>query len=365
MAPTDQHTPRETIRHVDELDYTLPAELIAQNPPERREDARLLIVDRTSGPLHDAAMIDLPDLLRAGDLLVMNDTKVLPARFSARRATGGRVEGLFVEEDAPGRWRVMLKGSRRLHVEEELTTADRSAHTVTLRLTEFLEGGHWRVAVTPAEPAEVTLERIGNAPLPPYIRRGGRQADVDQEDRKRYQTIYARVPGAIAAPTAGLHLTEALLERVRERGVDTGFVTLHVGVGTFKPIAVERLADHPMHAERYELPEPTAAAARLCRREGGRIVAVGTTTVRVLESAATGDPDEPVRVSGGSTDLFIRPPHTFRAVDVLLTNFHLPRSTLLALVMAFAGVDTIRRAYAHAVENRYRFYSFGDAMLIM
>jgi len=235
-----------------------------------------------------------------------------------------------------------------------------------MTLLEACGEGHWQVRVDCRDPADEVLERIGLTPLPPYIRRMSSDATIDATDRSRYQTVYARRPGAVAAPTAGLHLTESMLDRIRERGVEIAFVTLHVGPGTFKPIAADRLADHVMHEEKYELPEVTAQAAERCRGRGGRIVAVGTTTVRVLETAARNG-DDFARLSPGrrSTDIFIYPPYSFRVVDALLTNFHLPRSTLLALVMAFAGAERMRRAYAYAVAQAYRFYSFGDAMLIV
>jgi S-adenosylmethionine:tRNA ribosyltransferase-isomerase len=225
--------------------------------------------------------------------------------------------------------------------------------------------GYWRVVVDQAGPAEQVLERIGETPLPPYIHRDPGQSGADEADRSRYQTVYAVKPGAIAAPTAGLHLTDALLDRLRAGGVETAFVTLHVGVGTFKPIGVDQAAQHVMHAERYEVTSEAEEAVRACRARGGRVVAVGTTTVRVLESAAADDTDDRlIRPGSGSTELFIYPPYRFHVVDGMLTNFHLPRSTLLAMVMALAGVETVRRAYRHAVDQRYRFYSYGDAMLI-
>ena len=349
-----------------DLDYELPPSFIAQQPAARRDDARLLVVDRATGNVRDDHIAELPRLLRPGDLLVLNDTKVLAAKFTARRATGGAIPGLFVAVEEAGRWRVMLQGSRRLHVGERLTVATTTGDPVALTLEEDFGEGQWRVHVTPGGTPEETLDRIGQTPLPPYIRRGTDAPMTDAEDRTRYQTVYARRPGAIAAPTAGLHLTDPLLQRIREAGVETAFVTLHVGVGTFKPIAVDDLSRHDMHAERYELPEQVADAVRACRRRNGRVVAVGTTSVRVLESAASESiEDRVVELQRGSTNLLIYPPYRFRVVDALLTNFHLPRSTLLALVMAFAGMDLTRRAYQHAIDVRYRFYSYGDAMLIL
>ena len=349
-----------------DLEYTLPEGMIAQRPLPRRDDSRLLVLDRTTEELRDGCIGDLPELLRPGDLLVLNDTRVLPARLIGRRRTGGRVRGLFVGEDKPGEWRVMFEGSRRLRVGESLTLTGGEAEEVTLHLLESLPRGHWRARVDAEESAEQILSRVGRTPLPPYIGRKDTDPAIDREDRSRYQTVYASRAGAIAAPTAGLHLTADLLDKIHTRGVETTCVTLHVGVGTFQPIEVDDVSRHVMHAEWYEVTPETATAVRQCRERNGRVVAVGTTSVRVLETAAA-DRDYPrtVRPSSGMTELFIHPPYRFRMVDALLTNFHLPGSTLLALIMALAGVESIRRAYAHAIEQSYRFYSYGDAMLIV
>lgn len=368
-----------------DLAYDLPADRIAQHPLPNREDSRMLIVDRKTGELHDALIVDLPNYLQADDLLVMNDTKVLPARLNLNRATGGRVGGLFLEELEPMIWRVMLEGSRRLKVSEKLSDAQQ---TVSVELLAYEGEGVWRVEVvdqtgrnTGDIDLESTLERIGSTPLPPYIRRSDSTSDDDALDRERYQTVYAKRVGAIAAPTAGLHLTGELLDKIKSLGVATAYVTLHVGAGTFKPISVDRLEDHPMHEEWYEIDEATASAVNHCRGLGGqgqgqgrgRVVAIGTTSIRVLESAAAKPLDNAdkqttlnhLQPKSGMTDLFIYPPYSFRVVDVLLTNFHLPNSTLLALVMALAGKDFVRRAYQHAIEKEYRFFSYGDAMLIV
>jgi len=233
-----------------------------------------------------------------------------------------------------------------------------------LELAEDLGNGQWRIRTERDDPAEVVLDEIGRTPLPPYIQRKDDDVDLDAADRRRYQTVYARRAGAIAAPTAGLHFTPVVLKALEVRGVQSAFVTLHVGAGTFKPITVERVSQHVMHSEWYELPTDTAEAVRACRERRGSVVAVGTTSVRVLESAAEGGPSRTVVPGSGRTELFIFPPHEFRVVDGLMTNFHLPRSTLLALVMAFAGIDLTHRAYQHAIDERYRFYSYGDAMFI-
>jgi len=349
---------------VSDLDCALPDDLIAQHPLPNREDSRLLVVDRATGTLNDRGVTDLPDLLTPGDLLILNDTRVLPAKFTARRRTGGRVRGLFVLEERPGDWRVMLEGSRRLRAGESLDVIAAGKAAGTMRLLDQYGQGEWRVAVNCRGTVEQVLERIGQTPLPPYIKRDNGDRTTDLEDRARYQTVYARRDGAVAAPTAGLHLTDSLLERIGEAGVVIAYVTLHVGLGTFKPIDVAEITQHEMHSERYEVTEETARGVRQCRERGGRVVAVGTTAVRTLESSAVPGLQRVVQAGSGATDLFIYPPYDFRVVDVMMTNFHLPRSTLLALVMAFAGMDLARRAYEHAIAERYRFYSYGDAMLI-
>lgn len=345
-----------------DLEYNLPEELIAQQPPARRDDARLLMIDRKTGTLRDSFICDLPESLNPADLLILNDTRVIPARFVARRISGGRMEGLFVSEISHGLWSVMLERSRRLRVGEQLIAGE-SPSELRITLLESFGEGHWKVQVDSAESPFGLLSRIGQTPLPPYIHRSASNAATDITDRERYQTVYASKPGAVAAPTAGLHLTREILDRIHNRGVEASFVTLHVGVGTFKPISVEHISAHKMHGESYDVPAATADARQRCIERGGRVVAVGTTVFRVLESVfgqacGTGK-------LYGTTNIFIYPPHRPSAVDVLLTNFHLPRSTLLALVMAFAGVDLTRRAYQHAIAARYRFYSYGDAMLIL
>ncbi len=350
---------------LSDLEYSLPEELIAQHPLPSREDSRLLVVDRMTGRLRDLHIRDLPGLLRAGDLVMLNDTKVIPAKFMARRRTGGRVRGLFLLEENCGEWRVMLEGSRRLRVGESIDLVPKGVVAGAMRLVHDYGKGEWRATVDCDGSVEQVLDRIGQTPLPPYIRREDGDSHRETEDRSRYQTVYARRRGAIAAPTAGLHLTEQLLDRIRAAGVEIAYVTLHVGVGTFKPIDVDKIEQHHMHSERYELTVETAQAVRQCRERGGLVVAVGTTTVRVLESMVEPGERRLVRAGSGSTELFIYPPYDFRVVDALLTNFHLPQSTLLALVMAFAGVDVVRRTYEHAIVQRYRFYSYGDAMLIV
>ncbi len=353
---------------VEQFDFDLDPERIAQQPLERRDAARLMHVDRAGGALADHRFSDVPELLDPGDLLVLNDTRVLPAKFALRRATGGRIEALFVEARPDGAWTVMLKGARRCKPGERLGVC--GAEATGLDLQENLGKGRWRVCPDPpCRPSEL-LEQVGSAPLPPYIRRTGPDRAGDEqarEDRQRYQTVFSRKPGAVAAPTAGLHFTPELLEALDRRGVDRTFVTLHVGLGTFLPVEVDRPEEHTMHSERYELPAETAEAIARTRQRGGRVVAVGTTTVRVLETVAAAGAVGP---AAGTTDIFLYPPARFRCVDALITNFHLPRSTLLMLVAAFAapgttdGIEWMLEAYRQAIVRGYRFYSYGDAMLI-
>ncbi len=342
--------------HLTEFDYDLPPHLIAQEPSPQRDQSRLLLVRRRDATLAHHVFRDLPDLLSPGDLLVLNDTRVLPARLLGRRArTGGKWEGLFLRQLPDGLWELMCQTRGRLHEGEVIKV---EPGPLRLRLVAKTPERHWfAVPEPPGSPVEL-LARHGQIPLPPYIRKGR----ADDGDRERYQTVYARQPGAVAAPTAGLHFTPEVFEALRRRGIGTAYVTLHVGPGTFQPIQVEDVTRHQMHREWGELPEATAAAISECRGRGGQVVAVGTTTVRVLEAvAATG----PLRPWSGETELFIYPPYEFKLTDALVTNFHLPRSSLLLLVSAFAGIDLIRKAYNTAVEEGYRFYSYGDAMLIL
>jgi S-adenosylmethionine:tRNA ribosyltransferase-isomerase len=356
----------------DDFDYPLPAELIAQCPPQRRDASRLMRLDRAGGVVSHHCFGELPGLLRADDLLVMNDTRVLPARLLCRRGTGGRIEGLFVAQRRLGLWEVLLRGAGRCRIGEVLTAAGGpdapAGEPAALTLMEDLGQGHWLVAVAPAQEAAELLERIGSTPLPPYIRRqAGRESATD---RSRYQTVYAARSGAVAAPTAGLHFTPELLEALAARGIERAFVTLHVGIGTFTPVKAADVAGHTMHAEWYNLPPQTAEAISRARRHGRRIVAVGTTSVRVLQTAAAQNAGGELTACSGATSIFIYPPAEFIAVDAMITNFHLPKSTLLMLVAAFCqpggtgGIAMIKSAYAAAVAAGYRFFSYGDAMLI-
>lgn len=336
------------------LDYDLPAELIAQQPLAERRATRLLVVDRDDGHMHSFTRV-LPELL-APALVVVNDTKVIPARIHGQKATGGKVELLLVEplEAGSDTWRVLGKSSKPLRGGVRLNFGELEGEVVG----EVSEHAHLRVRFDRAGDALLDfLQRHGEMPLPPYIRRANGAAD-----HARYQTIFADAVGAVAAPTAGLHFDETLVNELKSAGHEFARVTLHVGPGTFRPVRSETLEEHPMHDERYVLPQATADAIDDARARGRAVLAVGTTTVRVLEACAIGEGR--VRAAVGRTDIFIQPGYRAQVVDHLLTNFHLPRSTLLALVMAFGGIETVRAAYASAVESRYRFFSYGDAMLI-
>jgi S-adenosylmethionine:tRNA ribosyltransferase-isomerase len=333
-----------------DFDYPLPPELIAQTPVEPRDAARLLVLDRAAGTLAHQHVRDLPELLRPGDLLVVNRSRVLAARVLGRLPTGGRVELLLLRRLAPGRWQALTRPARRLRPGAVIEVP--ASASLRLRVVGVEDEGLRQVELADGPDAEPALLAAGAAPLPPYIRRW-------TGNPERYQTIFAREPGSAAAPTAGLHFTPELVRRLEAAGVELAEIVLHVGLDTFRPVTEADPAAHRMHAEAFLLPPETTARLGAARAEGRRVVAVGTTCVRTLETwAATG-------ASSGWTALFIRPGYQFRAVDALLTNFHLPRSTLLMLVSAFAGRDRILDAYAEAVARRYRFYSFGDAMLIV
>ena len=332
-----------------DFDFQLPERLIAQHPPERRGASRLLHVG--GAELADRMFVDLPQLLHENDLLVLNDTRVLKARLFGSKESGGRVEVLV--ERVLGEHEVLAQGraSKSPKTGSRLLLADELPVTVLGR-----EGEFFHLRFEGVEPAAELLEKYGMLPLPPYITHA-----AGAEDEERYQTVFAREPGAVAAPTAGLHFDEPMLAALQEHGVHQARVTLHVGAGTFQPVRVEDTADHVMHSERYTIPQATVNAISETRANGGRVVAVGTTSLRALESAAAGGE---LQAGEGETNLFITPGYQFKVVDVLLTNFHLPKSTLLMLVCAFGGMGEILAAYRHAVEQEYRFFSYGDAMLI-
>ena len=414
----------ESALEISDFDYDLPPDRIAQEPARPRDASRLLVLDRLSGAVTHHRFHELPELLAPGDLLVLNDTRVLPAAFTARRAGGARIEGCFLRVLESGLWEVLLAGRGRIRQGEALALADAAgAHQAEIKLVARGDGGTWHVrppagiSASPcvagyAEQGEAValLNRIGRPPLPPYIRRDGPAAALrkgtvpfsqearkgysplgataalrkgtvpfSQEarkgyspldataalaatDREDYQTIYARRDGAVAAPTAGLHFTQQVFERLAARGIERAAITLHVGLGTFQPVRARRLADHRMHEEYFEIGAETADRINRARDAGRRIVAVGTTTARALETAAG---DGGLRAMRGWTHLFIRPPYEFRITGALVTNFHLPRTTLLVLVAALAGRERVLAVYEEAIRAGYRFYSYGDAMLIL
>jgi S-adenosylmethionine:tRNA ribosyltransferase-isomerase len=337
--------------HIGEFDYHLPEDLIARYPLPQRSASRLLHVDAVSGGLTDRMFTELPDLLEPGDLVVFNDSRVIKARLRGEKASGGRVEVLVERILGEHEALVHLRASKKPRAGSRLWLAGAIEAEVLDRAGEF-----FRLRFDPARSVLEWLEMHGEVPLPPYIDRA-----PEAEDAHRYQTVYARAPGSVAAPTAGLHFDAQMMERLQALGIRTARVTLHVGAGTFQPVRVEQVQDHRMHSERYVVPPETVTAVEAARTGGGRILAVGTTSLRTLEAAAAGGR---LTAGSGETELFITPGYRFRVVDRLLTNFHLPRSTLLMLVYAFGGVELMRRAYAHAVEARYRFFSYGDAMLI-
>jgi S-adenosylmethionine:tRNA ribosyltransferase-isomerase len=335
----------------NEFSYDLPEELIAQFPSGNRGESRLLCMDRSSGRLEDRRFAGIVEVLKPHDLLVFNDTRVIPARLYGRKETGGRVE-IMVER---------ILGESRMLAQMRFSKPPRPGSLITLDNDLKLaitgrEGGMFVLELQGARPVSEVLAEVGHMPLPPYIQRN--DAPIDQE---RYQTVYARHPGAVAAPTAGLHFSEEIFRQLEQHGIATAYLTLHVGAGTFQPVRAENIEDHKMHSEYLEVGADVCEKVIRARSRGGRVIAVGTTSVRSLETAAQSGKLEPY---AGETDIFITPGYDFRVVDGLITNFHLPESTLLMLVCAFAGRDSVLRAYQHAIEQKYRFYSYGDAMFV-
>jgi S-adenosylmethionine:tRNA ribosyltransferase-isomerase len=359
----------------DFFDYHLPPELIAQEPCAERDKSRLLVVRRSTQSIEHCIFDELPELLNPGDLLVLNDTRVVPARLVGKRArTGGRWEGLFLRELPEKSWEILSKSRGKLQCGEAIEV---EPGALRLHLIDKTSQGHWLVRPESEGTSALTtlqlLNRFGQVPLPPYIRKG----QAEPADRERYQTVYARQAGAVAAPTAGFHFTPRVFDLLLKRGINWTFVTLHVGLGTFLPIQPPDVRRHVMHREWGDLSEEAAKSIINCKAQGGKVVAVGTTSARLLETVAANPTPNPLPDSEqgqrsevfypwqGETDLFILPPFQFRAVDALITNFHLPRTTLLLLVSAFGGSNLIHRAYQAAIEERYRFFSYGDAMLVL
>lgn len=338
---------------VNDFDYQLPPELIAQRPVEPRDSSRLLVLDRSTKTISDRIFSELPSLLESGDLLVFNDTKVIPARlFATKEGGSARIEVFLLKQVERSRWECLVRPGKRVKPGVKLRFEDGVIGSVQ----ETTPAGG-RIIEFPREiDFREWLERTGQVPLPPYI-------TAPIADPERYQTVYAQVEGSVAAPTAGLHFTEALFQELERRGVQRGFLTLHVGLGTFRPVKVERVEDHQMHAEAFTLPTALVERIAATKKAGKRVIAVGTTVVRVLESQA--DASGRLCAGSGETAVFIYPGYRFKTVDALITNFHLPRSTLLMLVVAFAGREFVLAGYDHAIKNNYRFFSFGDAMLIL
>lgn len=341
----------------DLFNYDLPPELIAQHPPERRELARMMVLHRDSGLIEHKYITDIVDYLQKPDVLVLNNTKVIPARiFGHKAASGGKVELLLLDEKTSGEWKVLMKTSRRPKVGDELVLCSGKAKAIML---QDGEQGEALLKIESERPLMEVLDEEGVPPLPPYIARKEQTAEQVEEDKNRYQTVYASEPGAAAAPTAGLHFTPEIFTALNERGVSKAELTLHVGLGTFRPVSAEIITDHEMHYERYAVSAAAASTIAAAKNEGGRIVAVGSTSVRTLESVA------PIQAAEGATNIFIYPPYQFKNVDVILTNFHLPKSTLLMMMSAFAGRELMLKAYETAVASNYRFFSYGDCMLIL
>ena len=353
-----------------DFDYFLPPELIAQHPLPQRDLSRLLVFNRSTRSIEHKSFHDFPAFFSPGDLLVVNNSKVVPARLRAlKKATGARIEVFLLEEISPSEWWCLLKPGKRVQPGTQLTLLDRtkSETSISAQIEEKNDEGHYRLSFSSQNPLRLEFNRIGEVPLPPYIERQG--TGPAEEDDQRYQTVFARSEGSVAAPTAGLHFTPQILDSIRQAGATIAEVTLHVGLGTFAPVKTDSLESHIMHEERFSLSAETAEAILECKRRGKKVFAAGTTSLRVLETVAA--QTDGIRATDGSTRLFLYPPAEFRLVDALLTNFHLPQSTLLMLISAFAapgstdGIDWIRRAYAEAIRERYRFFSYGDAMLIL
>jgi S-adenosylmethionine:tRNA ribosyltransferase-isomerase len=344
---------------LSEFNYRLPPERIAQTPADRRDESRLLVMHRGAALVEHRLFSDLVDHIRPDDVLVLNDTRVMPWKVTGRRTTGGAIEGLLIRSRPDGTWRAIFKSHGTLLPGERLRLLDRR---LTAHLIAKDAEGVWTMRFDEPDPQAI-LEEFGFAPVPPYIKRGLERDELAELDRARYQTVFARRPGAIAAPTAGLHFTPELLDRIKRRGAAVVELTLHVGMGTFQPVKVDQIERHRMHSEHYELSAEAADVINRRRAAGGRIIAVGTTVVRVLETCA--DEQGILTPGAGETQIFIHPPWRFRAADALVTNFHLPQTTLLMLVCAFAGRERVLAAYEEAVRMRYRFFSYGDAMLIL
>lgn len=349
---------------VDDFDYYLPQELIAQRPAEKRDSSRLLVADRNSGEVYHRRFCDIIDYLEEGDHLILNDSKVLPARiFGERKGTGAKIEFLLIKRIEGDRWETMVRPGRRVKPGDDIIFGEEGTENfLTAHVLDYGEDGTRIVEFEYEGIFMEILEALGSMPLPPYIER-----QSDDADKDRYQTVYCRQEGSVAAPTAGLHFTEELLRKAEDKGVKLCYVTLHVGIGTFRPVKADKVEDHHMHFEEYYIDEETAEAVNKAKREGRRIISVGTTSTRTVESAAFFDEDAgtyQIKSGAGSTDIFIYPGYEFKIVDSLITNFHLPKSTLLMLISALYDREKILKIYEEAVREKYRFFSYGDAMFI-
>ena len=342
--------------HINDFDYFLPEELIAQHPADKRDQSKLLVIDRQSGGLEHKHFYNILEYLNSGDCLVMNNSKVIPARlFGVKEKTGAKIEFLLIKRIKGDIWEAMVRPGKKLHIGDRVSFAEDGS--MNAEILEHGEDGTRIVRFEHEGDFLDLLDRIGKIPLPPYIDRAS-----DEEDKDRYQTVYCKEEGSVAAPTAGLHFTEELIEKAKEKGVRIAYVTLHVGIGTFRPVKCDIIEEHKMHFEEYEIDEENAAIINNTKKEGGRIISVGTTSTRTVESAA--DEDGTVIAGRGNTDIFIYPGYRFKVIDCLITNFHLPKSTLLMLISALYNRENILEIYKQAVENQYRFFSYGDAMFI-
>jgi len=338
---------------LSDFNYYLPENLIAQSPYDKRDECRLLILDKVTGKTEDKYFYEIVDELNAGDVLVLNDSRVIPARlFAKRKDTGADVEVFLIRPMSAGRWECMVRPGKKARTGRELYIGD-----ISLKVEDEMENGNREISFDCEGDLDEKLKSVGEMPLPPYIHE-------KLDDPEKYQTVYAKYDGSVAAPTAGLHFTEELLSKIKDKGVEICFVTLHVGIGTFRPVKTENILEHKMHEEYYIFPKDTAKKIELAKKEGRRVVSVGTTACRVLETVGKKFQDLNFAYDCGLTDIFIYPGYDFRVVDALITNFHLPQSTLIMLVSALAGRENIMRAYNEAVEKKYRFFSFGDAMFI-
>lgn len=344
---------------LSEFDYELPEELIAQKPSEKRENSKMMVLKRNTRQILHKNFYDIVDLLDKDCVLILNDTKVMPARLYGYKDTGAKIEVFLLKEREDNKWEVLIKPSKRVRTGTELKISDELSAQVIMPLPE---DGKWIVKMNFEGDFFKIIHKVGNIPLPPYIERKMANEDLKKLDFERYQTVYAREEGSVAAPTAGLHFTKEILQKLADKGVEIGYVTLNVGIGTFRPVKCDNILDHHMDSETFEIPEKTAELINRAKSEGKKIVAVGTTTVRTLETAYKlyGK----IQACKAASELFIYPPYEFKVVDNLITNFHLPKSTLLMLVSALASKEFIFEAYEEAIKNKYRFYSYGDCMLI-